>query len=188
MYLADVRLEQETLTLVLKSSQTSAACPSARTHLPASEAATHARWLICHVRDERCACAWRCAVSMHTRGCPRTTFAERFPQLSRAYARRTLRQAEALTEIAFAQEAKRVRSWRSASRCRPVGRPPAAHAQLGCSPTQDPAGAGTGRFRLEKRRPLRHAAGRSRSPLPGEACFLIGKRPPSSAGYVRIGA
>ena len=34
-----------------------------------------------------------------TRGCPRTTFAEGFPQLARAYARRTLRQAEALTEI-----------------------------------------------------------------------------------------
>ena len=41
-----------------------------------------------------------------TRGCPRTTFAERFPKLTRAYARRTLRQAEALTEIAFAQGGK----------------------------------------------------------------------------------
>jgi transposase len=40
------------------------------------------------------------------RGCPRTTFAERFPMLTRAYARRTLRQAEALTEIAFAQGGK----------------------------------------------------------------------------------
>ncbi len=38
-----------------------------------------------------------------TRGCPRTTFAERFPQLARAYARRTLRQADALTEVAFAK-------------------------------------------------------------------------------------
>jgi transposase len=41
-----------------------------------------------------------------TRGCPRTTFAEGFPQLSRAHARRTLRQAEALTEIAFADGGK----------------------------------------------------------------------------------
>jgi transposase len=41
-----------------------------------------------------------------TRGCPRTTFAERFPKLTRAYARRTLRQAEALVEIAFAQGGK----------------------------------------------------------------------------------
>jgi transposase len=41
-----------------------------------------------------------------TRGCPRTTFAGRFPKLTRAYARRTLRQAEALTEIAFAQGGK----------------------------------------------------------------------------------
>jgi transposase len=41
-----------------------------------------------------------------TRGCPRTTFAERFPQLTRAYARRTLRQAETLTEVAFANGGK----------------------------------------------------------------------------------
>jgi transposase len=41
-----------------------------------------------------------------TRGCPRSTFAERFPKLTRAYARRTQRQAEALTEIAFAQGGK----------------------------------------------------------------------------------
>jgi transposase len=41
-----------------------------------------------------------------TRSCPRTTFAERFPQLTRAYARRTLRQAEALTEVAFANGGK----------------------------------------------------------------------------------
>jgi transposase len=37
-----------------------------------------------------------------TRTCPRTTFTERFPRLSRAYGRRTLRQADALTEVAFA--------------------------------------------------------------------------------------
>ena len=55
-----------------------------------------------------------------TRGCPRTTFAERFPTLTHAYARQTLRQAEALTEVAFAPEAKQVRSWRSAWRCPPV--------------------------------------------------------------------
>ena len=45
---------------------------------------------------------FRCA----THGCPRTTFAERFPTLTHAYARRTLRQAEALVEIAFAQGGK----------------------------------------------------------------------------------
>ena len=37
-----------------------------------------------------------------TRGCPRITFAERFPTLTRTYARRTLRQADALVEVAFA--------------------------------------------------------------------------------------
>jgi transposase len=43
---------------------------------------------------------------MPHQGVPRTTFAERFPLLTHAYARRTLRQAEALTEIAFAQGGK----------------------------------------------------------------------------------
>jgi len=45
-----------------------------------------------------------------THGCPRTTFAERFPALTQAYARRTLRQADALKQVAFADgEAKQVR-------------------------------------------------------------------------------
>jgi hypothetical protein len=37
-----------------------------------------------------------------TRTCPRTTFAERFPQLARAYGRRTLRRDDALKTVAFA--------------------------------------------------------------------------------------
>jgi len=41
-----------------------------------------------------------------TRGCPRNTFAERFPTLTHAYARRTLRQTEALVEVAFANGGK----------------------------------------------------------------------------------
>jgi transposase len=110
------------LTLVLRSSQTTAACPacaqpSNQVHghytrrladLPCQQRPVH----VClEVRRFRCA----------TRGCPRTTFAERFPTLTHAYARRTLRQAEFLTEIAFAKgEAKPGRSWRSAWGCRPV--------------------------------------------------------------------
>ncbi len=105
--LADVCLEKETLTLVLKSSQTSAVCPAC-THSSTRIRGRYTRRLsdlpcqgrVVHVRLEvrRFVCA--------TRGCPRTTFAERFPKLTRAYARRTLRQAEALVEIAFAQGGK----------------------------------------------------------------------------------
>jgi transposase len=105
--LVDVRLEDEGVTLVLRSSQASAVCPtcvqpSTRVHghytrrladLPCQKRPVH----VClEVRRFRCA----------TSGCPRATFAERFPTLTQAYARRTLRQAEFLTEIAFAQGGK----------------------------------------------------------------------------------
>ena len=111
VYLADVCLEQETLILVLKSNQTSAACPACThpsTRIRGRYTPTLAD-LPCQGRAVRVRLEVRRFVCA-TRGCPRTTFAEGFPQLSRAYARRTLRQAEALTEIAFAPEAKQVRS------------------------------------------------------------------------------
>jgi transposase len=105
--LVDVRLEGEGLTLVLRSNQTTAACPGC------AQSSTHVHGhytrrladLACQKRPvhvclevRRFACA--------TRGCPRTTFAERFPQFARTYARRTLRQSETLTDIAFAQGGK----------------------------------------------------------------------------------
>jgi len=107
VYLSDVCLEQETLTLVLKSSQTSAACPAC-THPSTRIRGRYTRTLAdlpCQGRAVRVRLEVRRFVCA-TRGCPRTTFAEGFPQLSRAYARRTLRQAEALTEIAFADGGK----------------------------------------------------------------------------------
>src|SRR5450755_3862823 len=105
--LVDVHLENEGLTLVLRSSQTSAACPecaqpSAYVHghymrrlsdLPCLGKVVHV-----HLQVRRFAC--------RTRGCSRTTFAERFPMLTRPYARRTLRQADALKEVAFAEGGK----------------------------------------------------------------------------------
>jgi transposase len=105
--LVDIRLEHEGLTLVLKSSQTHALCPAC------AQASTHVHGhygrrladLPCQKRPVRVCLEvrrLRCA----TRGCPRTTFAECYPTLTRAYARRTLRLAEALTEIAFAQGGK----------------------------------------------------------------------------------
>src|SRR6266566_8862512 len=107
VYLSDVCLEQETLTLVLKSSQTSAACPAC-THPSTRIRGRYTRMLAdlpCQGRTVRVRLEVRRFVC-RTRGCPRTTFAERFPKLTHAYARRTLRQAEALTEIAFAQGGK----------------------------------------------------------------------------------
>ena len=105
--LVDVRLEHEGLTLVLRSSQTKAACPEC------AQPSTHVHGhytrrladLPCQKRPVRVCLEVR-RFACVTRGCPRTTFAERFPMLTRAYARRTLRQAEALTEIAFAQGGK----------------------------------------------------------------------------------
>src|SRR5258707_1213204 len=105
--LVDVRLEHEGLTLVLRSSQTNAACPEC------AQPSTHVHGhytrrladLPCQKRPVRVCLEVR-RFACATRGCPRTTFAERFPMLTRAYARRTLRQAEALTEIAFAQGGK----------------------------------------------------------------------------------
>ncbi len=107
VYLADVCLEQETLTLVLKSSQTSAACPEC-THPSTRIRGRYTRTLAdlpCQGRAVRVRLEVRRFVC-RTRSCPRTTFAEGFPRLTREYARRTLRQAEALTEIAFANGGK----------------------------------------------------------------------------------
>src|SRR5215469_6919229 len=107
VYLADICLEQETLTLMLKSSQASAVCPKC-THPATRVRGRYTRTLAdlpCQGRTVRVRLEVRRFVCA-TRGCPRTTFAERFPKLTRAYARRTLRQVEALVEIAFAQGGK----------------------------------------------------------------------------------
>jgi len=105
--LVDVRLEDEGVTLMLRSSQTSAACPECAQ--PSTQVHGHyMRWLAdlpCQKRPVRVCLEVR-RFACRTRGCPRTTFAERFPTLTRAYARRTLRQAESLTDIAFAQGGK----------------------------------------------------------------------------------
>jgi transposase len=101
--LAEVDLENEVLTLVLKSSQASAVCPEC-THPSTRIRGRYTRTLADLPCQGRAVCVrlevrrFVCA----TRGCPRTTFAERFPRLARAYARRTLRQADTFTEVAFA--------------------------------------------------------------------------------------
>src|SRR5215471_8667247 len=119
VYLADICLEQETLTLVLKSSQASAVCPKC-THPATRVRGRYTRTLAdlpCQGRAVRVRLEVRRFVC-RTRGCPRTTFAKRFPTLTRAYARRTLRQADAPSGGRVCERrAKQVRSWRSASRC-----------------------------------------------------------------------
>src|SRR5207247_3817419 len=156
--LVDVRLEHEGLTLVLRSSQTNAACPAC------AQPSTHVHGhytrrladLPCQKRPVGVCLEVR-RFACRTRGCPRTTFAERFPMLTHAYARRTLRQAEALTEIAFAQGGKA-----GAKLARRLAMPAsrdtrlAVHVQLHTSEVQDPARARPGQFRLEKRRSLWH--------------------------------
>ena len=105
--LDEVYLENEVLTLILKSSQTSAVCPEC-THPSARIRGRYTRTLAdlpCQGRAVRVRLEVRRFVCA-TRGCPRTTFAERFPTLTHAYARRTLRQAEALVEVAFAAGGK----------------------------------------------------------------------------------
>ena len=105
--LVDVHLEGEGLVLVLRSNQTNAVCPAC------AQLSTHVHGhytrqltdLPCQKRPVR-ACLEVRRFACRTRGCPRTTFAERFPLFTRTYARRTLRQAEFLSEIAFAQGGK----------------------------------------------------------------------------------
>jgi transposase len=105
--LVDVRLEGEELVLVLRSNQTNAVCPAC------AQLSTHVHGhytrqltdLPCQKRPVRVCLEVR-RFACRTRGCPRTTFAERFPLFTRTYARRTLRQAEFLSEIAFAQGGK----------------------------------------------------------------------------------
>ena len=110
-----------------------------------------------------------------TRSCPRTTFAERFPQLTRAYARRTLRQAEALTEVAFANGGKA-----GAQLAKRLAMPTSCETLLrlirstAVPQRKTPQVLGLDDFRLEKRRPLRHAAGRPASPLSGRGAARSG--------------
>jgi transposase len=103
MHLEEVLLDKNRLMLVLSSTQSSAACPScsslsARVHsryvrtlmdLPCQE-----RAVVLRVQVRRFFCL--------ATACAHQTFAERFPTLAPAYARRTHRQLQRLCQIAFA--------------------------------------------------------------------------------------
>jgi len=101
--LVDVLLENEGLSLMVRSSQTSAGCPECAplsSHVQGhytrqlADLPCLGKVMRVHLEVRRFPC--------RPHGCPCTTFAERFPTLTRAHARRTLRQADALREVAFA--------------------------------------------------------------------------------------
>src|SRR5215469_6515051 len=103
MRVEEVELDKHRLLLVLSSTQLTAACPScsclsARVHsrytrtlfdLPCQE-----RAVVLRVQVRRFFCP--------TAGCTHKTFAEQFPTLAPAYARRTHRQLQRLCQVAFA--------------------------------------------------------------------------------------
>ena len=189
VYLSDVCLEQETLTLVLKASQTGAACPAC-THPSTRIRGRYTRTLAdlpCQGRAVRVRLEVRRFVCA-TRGCPRTTFAEGFPQLSRAYARRTLRQAEALTEIAFADGGKA-----GAQLAKRLAMPTSRETLLrlirstAIPQRKTPQVLGLDDFAWKKGDRYGRCWSTCKPIVRSRSC-PIGKRPPSCAGCVRIGA
>ena len=99
----ELLLENQVLTLVLTSTQPARYCPDCSK--PSTR--VHSRYtriladLPCQGRLVRLQIEVRRFRCMETT-CRRTTFAEQFPGLAAAHARRTSRQAEALCEVAFA--------------------------------------------------------------------------------------
>jgi transposase len=99
----DLLLENETFTILLASSQSTQACPDC-TYLSSRVHSRYRRQLA----DLPCqGCAVRLRVKVRrffceNPACVRRTFAEQFPELAPAYARRTLRQGKTLGEIGFA--------------------------------------------------------------------------------------
>jgi transposase len=101
--LEDLLNESDILTLLLTSSRSTQACPdcaqnSSRVH------SHYSRWLAdlpCQGRAVRLCLKVRRFFCKNP-VCARQTFAEQFPDLALAYARRTLRQGKTLSEIAFA--------------------------------------------------------------------------------------
>jgi transposase len=99
----ELLLENQNLTLVLASTQPTRCCPICSL----SSCRIHSRYLRtladlpCQGRLVRLQIKVRRFLCMEP-SCMRTTFAEQFPGLAAAYARRTSRQAETLCEVAFA--------------------------------------------------------------------------------------
>ncbi len=103
LQLEDLLIESEILTLLLTSSRLTQACPGCA-H---SSSRVHSRYnrrladLPCQGRAVRLSLKVR-RFFCENPACARQTFAEQFPEIAPAYARRTLRQRKTLGEIAFA--------------------------------------------------------------------------------------
>jgi transposase len=98
----ELLLEKQVLTLVLASTQPTRCCPvcsqpSTRVHSRYTRTLAD---LPCQGRLVRLQIEVRRFLCVETT-CRRVTFAEQFPDLAAAYARRTNRQAESLCEVAF---------------------------------------------------------------------------------------
>jgi hypothetical protein len=99
----DLLLESETVTLLLASSRSDQACPDCAR----ASSRVHSRYrrqladLPCQGRAVRLSVKVRRFFCKNP-ACARQTFAEQFPEVAVAYARRTLRQGKTLREIAFA--------------------------------------------------------------------------------------
>lgn len=103
LQLEDLLIESETITLLLTSSRSSQTCPdcahaSSRVHSRYSrrlaDLPCQGRAVQLYLKVRRFFC--------DNPICARQTFAEQFPEVACAYARRTLRQGKTLQEIAFA--------------------------------------------------------------------------------------
>jgi transposase len=103
MHVEEVLIEENRLILVLSSTQLTATCPhcsqlSARVHSRYTrtlvDLACQQRAVVLRIRVRRFFCL--------APACAHQTFAEQFPSLASAYARRTHRQIQRLRQIAFA--------------------------------------------------------------------------------------
>ena len=124
-----------------------------------------------------------------TRGCPRTTFAQRFPTLTRAYARPTLRQADALMEVAFALGGKA-----GAQLAKRLAMPTSRDTLLRLIHSTDvpqpktPQVLGLDDFAWKKGDRYGTLLVERPRPLSGRGARLFEKPTPSSVGCVHIGA
>jgi len=101
--LQDIELENTTVILSLEATNVSLACPtcasfSNKVHSRYARQPADLPWMQYTVRLHLEVRRFFC----ENTGCPRKTFAEPFPQLVHAYARRTIRQTHVLEELAFA--------------------------------------------------------------------------------------
>ena len=145
--LVDVRLESERLTLVLRSSQLSAACASVRAAICSHPWPLYTPTFRSPLPGTQCSTVFG-----------GTPFRVRYPWLFPHHLRRTLPDADSRLRAADAATSRGPQAGaRQALRLAvPISRDTLLQliGSLALASAQDPTGVGPGRFRLEKRRPL----------------------------------